>query len=233
MRSQVYIKAREEESDMDMKSLTSGLVAVLCRADPAACLAAGDKILPFCARCSGIYTGFTASFIFLWITSSRKRCLHFSREASVFSIFLFILFITEIFLSSGGTINTCNNGRFMIGTLGGASMGIFSFSLLNYCLREKTYFARTFFSKGDILKLTGVILSIILLELLCRPSFPFCLWAVAGIFSMLFTLTAANLTAVAFLSKQGRRKDCQGKLWIMPAIAMTILELVAMGFLRH
>ena len=109
-------------------------------------------------------------------------------------------------------------------------MGIFSFSLLNYCLREKTYFARTFFSKGDILKLTGVILSMILLELLCRPSFPFCLWAIAGIFSMLFTLTAANLTAAAFLSKQGRRKDCQGKLWIMPAIAMTILELVAMGF---
>ncbi len=218
---------------MEPNNIILRITSYLCHQQPSRCFFIGEQMLPLCARCTGIYTGFLIAFLFLWITALKKKFLHFSKKVSVISsIFLFILLI-EGFLSSKEILTAGNNIRFLLGLLGGSSVGIFSFGLINYSFRGKTYFAKTVFSSKDLLILIGILLFLYLFKISIHFSFLFYLWNFLILSGLFFTYITVNLTFVSVFWKGKRAtKTFRWKLGIYTAILLFI-EILLIVFLKR
>lgn len=188
-------------------------------------------MLPLCARCTGVYMGFLIAFIFLWLISLQKRFLHFSKKASLGSTILFAAFLIESLLSSRGLLNTGNHARFLSGMSGGIALGVFSFGLLNYSLRGKTYFAKAAFSSVNLLVLILIALSVLFLKRFLQISFYF--WYLLTITGLVFTYIMVNITLVSFFLTGKTRKS--KKFWWKLGFYTTALlavEIFIIGFFR-
>ncbi|HNS32834.1 MAG TPA: DUF2085 domain-containing protein [bacterium] len=218
---------------MEPNSLIYRITSYVCHQQPERCFIIWGKLLPLCARCTGIYIGFLTSFLFLWIMSARKKFLHFSKKTSLFSAIFFFVFAAESFLSLRGMADTGNNMRFLFGLLGGCSLGIFSFGLINYSLRENTFFAKTYFSSRNLLILMLVIIMLFFMKLIFNFSFFFYVWLSLSFMGLIFTYAAVNMTlVVVFWHGKLEGENFKLKLALYTAILMAAEFLMLFIFKR-
>jgi len=218
----------------DPNSFLFRIASHICHQDPARCLFAGNRLLPLCSRCTGLYIGFLASFLFLWATSLRKKFLHCSKKVSLISSVLFFIFLAEGFLSFKGISNTGNKARLLLGLLGGSSLGIFSFGLINYSIRGKTYFGKATFSSRNLLFLFLAIFSLFFVKIFLNPPFLFYFWYTVSFLGLFFTYTAANLAVVSvFLAGTNRKGKSFNRKLVFYTSLLLVLEVLIIGFLRR
>lgn len=208
-----------------------GIASYVCHQSGMRSLFINSRQLPLCARCTGIYTGFLVSFVFVWIGKKKRRFTSFDRKVLFLAGLLLILFLFSGFLSFINILHTTNDIRFINGLLGGTSIGVFTFVLLNYSFSVKNYFTgKVLFSLNDFCLLILVILALFFTRFLFNSPFMFYLWAGISFGGLLFTYTGVNLMVVStFISKQ--KKGLNLKLTVYTLILL-ITESMLLVFIR-
>lgn len=105
--------------------------SIFCHQIPGRALDLGDRALPLCARCTGIYTGFFVAIVFqLCLRYRRGKQLPPAATTSI-CIFLIAVLVGE---SLGSMFSFWTSGiqaRFLLGLLGGISIGVLLLPVLN------------------------------------------------------------------------------------------------------
>jgi uncharacterized membrane protein len=99
-------------------------------------LSIGGKLLPLCARCTGIYCGFLAGIICQIIFGKRKAGQLPPLGIIVFSCLFILALIIEAIGERLQLWELSNQGRFLMGLFCGNSISVILFPLFNYFLRK-------------------------------------------------------------------------------------------------
>lgn len=210
---------------MALNNIVYSVSSLVCHQHPERCFIIGGRILPLCARCSGIYAGFMVFFLFLWITAARKRFVDYDRRVYICSGIILVLFLTEGFLSFMHAVYAGNNIRFLSGLFGGASLGIFSFRLISGYRSEKKYFIGTKLKVKDFLPGILIILALFVLKVFVNVPFAFYLWSILSFGGLLFIYAAVNLAVVATFAGTGKRKISRIRLALYTS-CLVLLEFL-------
>ncbi|MCK9266561.1 DUF2085 domain-containing protein [bacterium] len=216
---------------MGLNSVINRFISLICHQQTLRCFEIGDKTLPLCTRCTGIYAGFLIAYLFLWIISAKKRILRLSKNVIIVSLLMLFVFITDSLFSFKGILDLGNNIKFLFGLLGGASLGSFAFGILNYSLREKSYFANIYFSLKDFVYLIIVILVLFFLKLLFNYSFLFYFWKILSTLGLLFTYITVNFTLITVFW-QGKYDTKFKKQSILYTFLLIIIEFFIIKLIR-
>lgn len=147
---------------MEAVSMLSRIGSFVCHQIPERTIQIDGKLLPLCARCTGIYTGFFLGALYqfiLWQTRIRELP---NLKISLSSISILGFLIIDSLGSHFSLWSLSNYPRLILGLLGGASISLFLFPVFNYSL-----FAKSEKDKG--IKRLSEYLS--LLSLLCMAVF--------------------------------------------------------------
>lgn len=142
--------------------MLSRIGSFVCHQIPERTIQIDGKLLPLCARCTGIYTGFFLGALYqfiLWQTRIRELP---NLKISLSSISILGFLIIDSLGSHFSLWSLSNYPRLILGLLGGASISLFLFPVFNYSL-----FAKSEKDKG--IKRLSEYLS--LLSLLCMAVF--------------------------------------------------------------
>ena len=216
---------------MGLNSVINRFTSLICHKQPLRCFEVGEKTLPLCTRCTGIYVGFLIAYLFLWIISAKKRILRLSKNVIIVSLLMLFVFITDSLFSFKGILDLGNNIKFFIGLLGGASLGSFAFGILNYSLREKSYFTNIYFSLKDFVYLIIVILVLFLTKLFFNYSLLFYFWKILSISGLFFTYITVNFTIITVFW-QGKHDTKFKKRSILYTFLLIIIEFFLLKLIR-
>ncbi len=211
---------------MLLNNIVYSVSSLVCHQHPERCFIIVGRLLPLCARCSGIYAGFMFFFLFLWITAARKRFVDYDRRIYICSGIILALFLTEGFLSFIHAVDAGNNTRFLSGLFGGASLGIFCFRLISSYRSERKYFIGTKLKVKDFLPCLLIILAFFVLKVFVNTSFVFYLWVILSFGGLLFTYAAVNLAVVMVFAEKGKRKPSRIKFVLYTLVLITLEFLI-------
>ena len=102
----------------------------VCHTLPARTIALGGHYLPLCARCTGIYLGVAASYVFLLVRRGFKVNALPPVGVAIALTALLLPMAADGITSYAGLRSTTNELRFLTGLAGGAALPIFAFPLL-------------------------------------------------------------------------------------------------------
>lgn len=111
------------------------LSSFVCHQIPERTLIINDHLLPLCARCTGIYSGFVIGIIFQVLFLRKINRLPSARVFSVLLTTIIILFIDGV----GETLhlwNLSNPIRLLFGLLCGSSLSLILWPLFNHFIAE-------------------------------------------------------------------------------------------------
>ncbi len=214
---------------MPINNLIYRIASFVCHQHPESTFIAGGNLLPLCARCTGIYTGFLISFLFVMITAGKKKLRCLDKKVYLLSAIILSVFILEGFLSLRKMLATPNLLKFLLGLSGGTALGIFSFALLNRALSPKECFTKARFSLKNFCSLAFIMLAIFSSRAFLNFPFSFYFWITLSFGGLLFTYILVNLTVVAvFLGGNTRKRNFRIQLGLY-----TALLLAAESFLLY
>jgi len=164
-------------------------------------------LLPLCARCTGIYSGFLIGIIYHVITMVKVNKLP-SLGIVTISAILILGLITDGLGEYLQFWELSNQGRFLMGLFCGSSISVFLFPLFNYFLRRGTA------NKGiESEYYTGLFILIILVFSLHYITFYFFLIvSIAGLLANYFTL---NITIAGIVLSWKKREVTFGNILII------------------
>jgi len=172
--------------------------SLVCHQVPDRTIPIGNNLLPLCARCTGIYTGFFIGLAYqfaLWQNKIRKL------PALKISILSSLVIVVLIFDAVGSYLQiwtTPNHIKLILGLLGGSSISLFLFPPFNFSLfpcREKESGMTFWWEYTGLIFLLGFAIFFIMSQ---KPIFyyPVAVVSIAGIllmYSMLITTIIARI----------------------------------------
>lgn len=114
------------------------LSSLVCHQLPERTLLINGQLLPLCARCTGIYTGFIIGMIYQFVVLKKINLLPSRRILSILSATIIILFIDGL----GETLRfwyLSNDARMLIGLLCGSSISLILFPLFNHFFTKQPH----------------------------------------------------------------------------------------------
>ncbi len=214
---------------MALNRIVYKISSLVCHQHPERCLEIGGRLLPLCARCTGIYAGFLLAFLAVWIYSARNRFPGCEKQVCLLAGFILLAFIAEGFLSWKNLACAGNNLRFLSGLYGGASLGILVFHLLNSLLTKKNYFTKTKFTLKNFFCLLAFLFSFFVFAAYSGIPPTFYLLLVFSFGGLLFAYAAVNLAVVlAFtgnLTHKTSRIKIAGYILVLASVEFLILHL--------
>lgn len=171
----------------------SGIGFSVCHQLPERTLLFGKELMPVCSRCSGIYTGFLFTIIFLFLVFRKRE----SGLPPIYIMILAIVFMLSTMIDGAlsylGVYNTNNIIRLITGYMFGAGIAIILYPIFIYQYyrnfqREKIFYHYKYF----IYFLIGSVL-IIIIQFLQPPALGKYFYFLNGI-AVIFTFYFTNLT---------------------------------------
>lgn len=171
----------------------SGIGFSVCHHLPERTLLFGKALMPVCSRCSGIYTGFLFTIIFLFLVFRKRE----SGLPPIYIMILAIVFMLSTMIDGAlsylGVYNTNNIIRLITGYMFGAGIAIILYPIFIYQYyrnfqREKIFYHYKYF----IHFLIGSVL-IIIIQFLQPPALGKYFYFLNGI-AVIFTFYFTNLT---------------------------------------
>ncbi|MBN2073039.1 MAG: DUF2085 domain-containing protein [Actinobacteria bacterium] len=197
----------------------------VCHQITARSFSIGGVILPVCARCFGIYTGFFISALLLFIFFRKKQG---DLPPAYILIILVAFFLSTVFdgISSYlGLYQTNNNIRFITGFLCGTAIMIVIYPVFIFQYYKKPGNEKIF--KRPVTFVTFLILiAVFIVITLLRLEFLKYVYYYLSAFSILFTFFFINLTMMYLIPSFSQRS---GRLFSKYLVIPSILALVLMG----
>ncbi|MBW2172275.1 MAG: DUF2085 domain-containing protein [Deltaproteobacteria bacterium] len=111
------------------------IASLVCHQVPERTLTIGGGLLPLCARCTGIYSGFLIGVVFQIIVDKKVNRLP-SIWITTVSIVLILALTSEVLGEKLRLWELPNEGRLLTGLFCGSALSVISFPLLNYFLQK-------------------------------------------------------------------------------------------------
>lgn len=206
----------------------------LCHQLPERSYFAGGYQLPVCARDTGIYVGFVAGMLVLWILHRRERPTGLPRWPVLALLGVFIASMAADGITSyAGLRETTNTLRLITGSLTGWALAAITMPMLNaqlWTAPGRGRLLETWLRVG--LWLVGLGVTYALSEFVMPLTGIF--YPVFVAMAILVTFSSVNLVLVClvprFEGRARRLRDAWPQLLI--ALALTIVELGASAWLR-
>ncbi|MHB1136041.1 MAG: DUF2085 domain-containing protein [Coriobacteriia bacterium] len=206
----------------------------LCHQLPERSYFAAGYQLPVCARDTGIYLGFVAGLIVLWLLHRHERPSQPPRWPVLVLIGLFIAAMAVDGLTSySGLRETTNTVRLVTGLLTGWSLSAITAPMLNAQLWSVPGSGRLLGTWQRVAAWLGALVGVYLLAAYVLPHTGV-LYPVLASVAILVTFVSVNLVLVCLVSRfEGRARHLRDA-WpqVLIALALTVAELGASAWLR-
>lgn len=169
-------------------SLFKYIGSFVCHQNPERTLMINGELLPLCARCTGIYSGFLAGIIYQIITRRKVNKLPSLGIITISAILILGLIIDGL----GESIQLwelSNQGRLLMGLFCGGSISVILFPLFNYFLKKDSAH-RIIESKYYM----GLLVLIILIFFFHYTNFSFLFFLIMSSTGLLANYLALNMT---------------------------------------
>ncbi|HUV85894.1 MAG TPA: DUF2085 domain-containing protein [bacterium] len=195
----------------------------VCHCLPSRTLTVGGHLLPVCSRCTGIYLGIAATYIFLISRRGFKVNALPSLWASLAAAAMLLPMAVDGVSSYVGLRETTNTLRFLTGLAAGAALPVFAFPLLSPELivgGGKRGVVRPFGGPWDGVIWLGLLAAAGALVFAPWPwlYYPLAILTVAGLAGIFFNLALVIWEMV--LERAGRWGR---RPWTLAAAALTVL----------
>jgi len=189
----------------------------VCHQIPERTLTIGGDLLPFCARCTGIYSGFLIGVVFQIIVNKKANRLP-SIWITTVSIVLILVLMMEVLGENLLLWKLPNEGRLLTGLFCGSSLSVISFPLFNYFLQKDGTNEASIGSRSYAAVLVFVSL-FFGLHYISVSSFVLSSFPIAGI---LVCYVAINMTIAGMVVNW---KRSEFRLWSTLAITSLVLTM--------
>lgn len=205
----------------------------VCHQIPERSLVIGGRALPVCARCTGIFLGFTITFLALAISFGGGGARRLSRVAMVVVGALTLPLLIDAITSYAGIRETTNWVRLATGGLAGAAVAALVFPLAAGQLAKVTAArqepARPAFAPT-------LFLVPVSLTLVASASWggAYGVWAATVVGAVVFTLVVLNLTLTTLVLERVRAMVASPPASVLVAVSMVavLTELVVFNRLH-
>ena len=206
----------------------------LCHQLPARSLFGGAYQVPVCARDTGIYVGFVASFALVALLAGGRRPAEGPRRWVIaLGVVMIGVMVVDGVTSYAGIRTTDNPIRLATGLLAGYALALFIVPLLNGQLWRVRDPSRPLDAFWKVLLWLASIPAVFFVTLWVLPwlglGFP-----VLVMLAILTTFTLVNLVIVAMMRPFENRAERLRDLWqpVLLSFAFTIVELVGSAALK-
>lgn len=202
----------------------------VCHQLPSRSLMIGRIVLPVCARCSGIYTGFIITVVILLIMYRKKE----NSLPPLYVLVVFALFFLSALIdgiaSNFGLYETNNNLRFITGFLCGSSIMVIIYPIFTFQYYRQSKPKRIFNNPVQFIIYILVITVFILITLI-PFDFAGLFYYYFVTFSILFTFYFINAVIVLMVPPFSQKADrLASKYLILPsAIAIVLSSMELLG----
>ena len=209
--------------------MLESIFSFICHQVPERTLTIGGHLLPLCARCTGIYSGFLIGLVFQIIVRRQVKRLPSLAISAMSTVFIVALIIDGV----GERLQLWQIGnqvRFLIGLFCGSSLSIILFPLFNYFLHENHIQVSSIGSRNY----TGLLVLVCLLFGLHYVSGSFSLFSFISIAGVLSIYLMANMTLVGIiLNRKGMRWGYRNA-FVMTGLILVLLlgEAMILGTIR-
>jgi len=206
----------------------------LCHQLPERSYFAAGFQLPVCARDTGIYLGFVAGLIVLWLLHRHERPSQPPRWPVLVLVGLFISAMAVDGLTSySGLRETTNTLRLITGLLTGWSLAAITAPMLNAQLWSDPGSGRLLDTWQRVAAWLGALIGVYLLAAYVLP-LTGVLYPILVAAAILVTFTSINLVLVCLVSRFEGRALRLRDAWpqVLMALALTVAELGASAWLR-
>jgi uncharacterized membrane protein len=198
----------------------------VCHQLPERSIHFGGRVLPVCARETGIYLGFLFSFVFLALVNRKREYGFPPLYVLIFALVGIALMAIDGFTSYAGWRSTTNSIRLLTGILAGSALPLVLLPIFNYQAWSES-------TAGRVIKngyqFAAFVISLFVLFLLVESRFPplFLPFSLTVTSTIIFAFFYINLILVMLIpvwtKKAKRLRDLAIPFLI--ATALTALEL--------
>lgn len=214
-----------------LRTILNSIASFVCHQNPSRTIRVHSRLLPLCARCTGIYVSFAFVLLCLMLIPRTRRWL-LSRPAEAFpGMFMLGTGLAATVAETKDIITLPLNARLFVGALMGAGLALILFPILNQLVLHR--------ENGNKAHIPAIILSVCwfgilgLLTILSSPAVYYVLYAgsIAGI-AGLYLVT--NLNVAALMIGNERSKTSNAELVNLFALTLILIlaEVLIISFLR-
>jgi uncharacterized membrane protein len=193
------------------------VASFVCHQLPERTLQIGGHLLPLCARCTGIYSGFLIGILFQMAVRKNLNRLPSLRITAVCILFILAL-VTEAVGEKMGLWELPGQARFLLGLLCGSALSTGSFPLLNYFLQKDDKDGSAI-GPEDFVGLLAVLGLFFCLHYIRASLLIFSFISVAGI---LVCYIAANVTIAGMLLDWKKRVSSLQNTFAMIGLVLSL-----------
>ena len=198
----------------------------VCHQLPSRSLIIGSIILPICSRCSGIYTGFIITAVFLFIIYRKKENGLPPLYVLVILGLFFLSAVIDGIASNFGLYETNNNIRFITGFLCGSSIMIILYPIFTFQYYRQSKAKRIFNRPGEFMIYILIIAAFIAVTLI-RLDFTGRFYYYFVTFSIFFTFYFINMVLILLVPPFSQKATrLASKYLILPSIIAIVLSSI-------
>jgi len=184
----------------------------VCHQIPERTLVINGSLLPLCARCTGIYSGFIVGIIFHIITMVKVNKLP-SLGIVTISAILILGLITDGLGEYLKLWELSNQGRFLIGLFCGSSISVIFFPLFNFFLRRDT-------ANRNIESEYYIGLFILIILVFCLHYITFSFFLIISVAGLLANYFVFNITISGIVLSWKKREKTFGNMLIQISLPL-------------
>lgn len=198
----------------------------VCHQLPERSIHFGGRVLPVCARETGVYLGFLFSFVFFAIVNRKREYGFPSLYVLIFALIGITLMAVDGFTSYAGWRSTTNAIRLFTGILAGSALPLVLLPIFNYQAWAESSSARVIRSGYQFV---AFVVGLLALFFLVKSRFPVLYLPLSLVitFTIIFAFFFINLILITLIpfwtKKAGKLRDLA--IPVLIAVAFTAVEL--------
>ena len=193
------------------------IASLVCHQVPERTLTIGGDLLPFCARCTGIYSGFLIGVVFQIIVNKKVNRLP-STWITAVSVVLILALISEVLGEKLLLWKLPNEGRLLTGLFCGSSLSLALFPLLNYFLCQDDTNGSSIGSRSYV----TILVFVSLFFGLHYVSSSFLILSAFSVVGILGCYAVTNLTIAGMVVNWKRREFRLGSTVVVTSLVLTM-----------
>ncbi len=203
------------------------LVSYVCHQADSRTLSLAGRILPLCARCTGIYAGFLIAAAYQAVLPGRNGRQLPARPVSAASLVLILLLAADGVAARWGASLPGNPARVLLGLGGGFSLSLFAVPLFNRFVRASRTDSPVI--GGWKAYVPGLLVTAALsASLLSDAGAAFHLWSMASTAGLAATYLVTNAAAAAAILRWPSRPHTAGRTALLAAAVALLLAAEAL-----